>query len=114
MPVTRSAAGVALAIAVIVAAVAAPADAHESELLVGRSAAGQIKIVADLHHAVPLPQSIFSDIPGYAFGEPAFHPTILDDVANDFFQPSRRPTSSSSPPPLTPASVSTPPPARSG
>jgi len=62
--------------------------AHEIVLLVGRSAAGQIKIDADLDHPVPLDLSIFPGIPGYAFGEPAFHSTILDDPTNDFFQPS--------------------------
>ena len=72
--------------AVFIATTATLAFAHEAELLVGRSAAGQIKIVADLHHPIGLAPSIFPGIPGYAFGEPAFHATILDDAPNDFFQ----------------------------
>jgi hypothetical protein len=81
----------ALAAPVIVAAAitafaTTAAPAHEIVLLVGRSAAGQIKIDADLHHPVPLPVSVFPGISGYAEGEPAFHATILDDPANDFFQ----------------------------
>jgi hypothetical protein len=64
----------------------ASAPAHEIVLNVGRSAAGQIKIDADLDHPVPLPVSIFPGISGFAEAEPAFHSTILDDPANDFFQ----------------------------
>ena len=87
MPFVRLLAGVLfVALAVAFAAAATPADAHEIVLLVGRSAAGQIKIDADLHHPVPLPVSIFPGISGYAEGEPAFHATILDDPVNDFFQ----------------------------
>ena len=87
--ITPSVAGIVLAAAALIVAVSAtPADAHEVVLLVGRSAAGQIKIDADLHHPIGLDPSIFPGIPGYAFGEPAFHSTIVDDAANDFFQPS--------------------------
>jgi hypothetical protein len=76
-----------VALAVFTVAATAPSShAHEIVLLVGRSAAGQIKIDADLDHPIPLDPSIFPGISGYAFGEPAFHATILDDPANDFFQ----------------------------
>jgi len=84
---TRALAGICFGVCAI-AVFAAPAPAHEVVLLVGRSAAGQIKIDADLHHPVGLEPSAFSGISGYAFGEPAFHSTVLDDPANDFFQPS--------------------------
>jgi hypothetical protein len=89
MRLTRSLAGILSAVGAIVvvaAALPAPSYAHEIVLLVGRSATNQIKIDADLDHPVPLDPSIFSGISGYAFGEPAFHATILDDPANDFFQ----------------------------
>jgi hypothetical protein len=82
----RFAAIATIFIASLAATATAPSHAHEIVLLVGRSAAGQIKIDADLDHPVPLDPSIFPGIPGYAFGEPAFHATILDDPANDFFQ----------------------------
>ncbi|MEA2734761.1 MAG: hypothetical protein QOE14_1212 [Humisphaera sp.] len=86
MHLTHSRAAVALVAAALLATFAAPAAAHEVELLVGRSAGNQIKIDADLVHPFHLPPSIFPGIPGYAFGEPAFHSTVLDDVANDLFQ----------------------------
>jgi hypothetical protein len=62
-------------------------SAHEEEvILVGRSAAGELKVDADFTQPVILPVSIFSGIPGYATGELALHSTILDDPTNDFFQ----------------------------
>ena len=77
-----------IAVAAAIAATFAPAaaSAHEIVLNVGRSASNQIKVDADLDHAVPLEPSIFPDISGYALSEPAFHATILDDPPNDFFQ----------------------------
>jgi hypothetical protein len=85
--ITQSVVGVALfAIAAIVARPASSA-AHEVVLDVGRSAAGQIKIRADLSHPLPLGPSIFPGIPGFASGEPAFHSIFVDDPANDLFQP---------------------------
>ena len=88
MRISRSFGGILFltALLVAIAGPATPAKAHEIVLLVGRSAAGQIKIDADLDHPVPLPVSVFPGISGYAEGEPAFHATILDDPANDFFQ----------------------------
>jgi hypothetical protein len=58
---------------------------HEVELLVGRSAAGQIKVHAELTHAIELAPSIFPGITGHAFAEPAFHSTILEEPSEDFF-----------------------------
>jgi hypothetical protein len=81
-----SRAALVLVPAVVLIVIPTSTTAHEIVLLVGRSAAGQIKIDADLDHPVPLPVSVFPGISGYAEGEPAFHATILDDPANDFFQ----------------------------
>jgi PEP-CTERM motif len=86
------AASIALTVTAAVTAAAlaafapAAAFAHEIVVNVGRSAAGQIKIDADLHHPIPLPVSVFPGISGFAEAEPAFHSTILDDPANDFLQ----------------------------
>ena len=67
--------------------IAIPALAQvEQEILCGRSAAGELKVVSDFAQPVELPVSIFPGIPGYATGELAFHSTILDDSTNDFFQ----------------------------
>ena len=87
MTIRRSAAAVvALACIVVVAAMPTPAAGHETVLVVGRSAAGQLKISVDLHHAVGLPESAFPGIPGYAAASPEFHSVGSDDAANDFFR----------------------------
>ena len=62
-----------------------PAE-EEQEIVVGRSAAGELKIENEFTLPVELPVSIFPGIPGYATGELALHSTILDDPTNDFFQ----------------------------
>ncbi len=75
------------AIAVAGVGIAIPALAQvEQEILCGRTAAGELKVVSDFAQPVELPGSIFPGIPGYATGELAFHSTILDDATNDFFQ----------------------------
>ena len=78
---------VGLAFIVSAGALPATADGHEVILLFGRTAAGQLRLDADLSHPLALPESVFAGIPGYALGEPAFHSTILDDTANDLLQP---------------------------
>ncbi len=70
----------------LLAASLASAVRAEDEMLVGRTAAGQLKIVTEFPQPVPLDLSIFPGISGYAFAEPAFHSTILDDPANDLLQ----------------------------
>jgi hypothetical protein len=65
---------------------ASRAAAHEQHLLVGRSAAGQIKVELDLHNPVVLKESIYPGITGFATGEIGVHSTILDEATNDFFQ----------------------------
>lgn len=78
---------VGLTLALLAAAGVSPALAHEEqEILVGRSAAGELKVDSDFAQPVELPGSIFPGISGHATGELAFHSTLLDDVANDFFQ----------------------------
>jgi hypothetical protein len=59
---------------------------EEEEILVGRSAAGDLRVHMDFAQPVELPASIFPGISDYAFAELSFHSTILDDPANDFFQ----------------------------
>lgn len=61
--------------------------AHEElELTVGRSAAGKLKVRMHFTQPIVLPESIFPGIPGFAIGELAFHSTILDESAEDFFK----------------------------
>jgi hypothetical protein len=57
----------------------------EKEILVGRTAAGQLKIRIEFD-VLGLPVSPFPGISGYATGEVGFHSTILDEPTNDFFQ----------------------------
>ena len=76
-----------LTLAAIAASGVSPVIGHEEEvILVGRSAAGELVVDSDFDQPVELPISIFPGIFGYATGELAFHSTILDDPANDFFQ----------------------------
>ena len=77
--------GLFLTLASLVAADLSPARAEE-EIIVGRSAAGQIKVAIDFPQPVELPVSIFPGISGYATGEMGVHSTLLDEPANDFFQ----------------------------
>jgi hypothetical protein len=74
-----------LLIAPVIALIALPAVAEE-EILVGRSAAGQLKVVVEFDQPFALPVSIFPGISGYATGEMGLHSTILDEPDNDFFQ----------------------------
>ena len=72
---------------IILALRAAEALAHEEVvILVGRSAAGEIKLDLDFAQPIELPASVFPGISGHATGEVALHSTILDDATNDFFQ----------------------------
>ena len=76
-----------MAIAALVVQAACPCLAHEEAVIVaGRTGAGQLVADADFDQPVGLQPSIFPGIPGYATGELAFHSTILDDPADDFFQ----------------------------
>jgi len=78
---------VGLTVALFTAAGVSSGLAHEEqEILVGRTAAGELKVDSDFAQPVELPGSIFSGISGYATGELAFHSTLLDDAAIDFFQ----------------------------
>ncbi len=58
----------------------------EEEIIVGRSAGGQLKADVGFPQPVELPASIFPGISGFATGEMGVHSTILDDPTNDFFQ----------------------------
>ena len=68
--ISRSVAAVILAALAILAAAPSASRAHEVVLHVGRSAAGQLKISADLSHPIGIPQSIFSGIPGSSSARP--------------------------------------------
>ena len=70
---------------VIVAFIASRALA-EDEILVGRTAAGQLKVDIGFTQPLELEASIFPGISGYATGELGLHSTLLDDPINDFFQ----------------------------
>src|SRR5947208_1797594 len=65
---------------------ALPVIADESEVHVGRTAVGQLKIHVEFTQPLELPASIFPGISGYATGLVGFHSTELDEPAEDFFQ----------------------------
>lgn len=76
-----------LTIVVIATCAVSITFAHEEQvLLVGRTGAGELHVHMDFNQPVELPESIFPGISGYAFGELAFHSTILDEPAEDLFQ----------------------------
>jgi hypothetical protein len=58
----------------------------EDEMLVGRTAAGQLKIEIGFAQPLPLSASVYPGITGYATGDVGLHSTIFDDPTNDFFQ----------------------------
>jgi hypothetical protein len=58
----------------------------EEEILVGRNAAGQLKINVGYTQPFVLPVSVYPGISGYATGELGFHSTLFDDPTNDFFR----------------------------
>jgi hypothetical protein len=76
---------VRLTLATVVALGVSQTSAEE-EILVGRSAAGQLKVDVGFTQPLGLAASIFPGISGYATGELGIHSTILDDQTNDFFQ----------------------------
>src|SRR5258706_16219723 len=59
--------------------------AEEEEVLVGRSAAGKLRVEVGFS-LLGLEASIFPGISGYATGEVGLHSTVLDEPTNDFFQ----------------------------
>jgi hypothetical protein len=62
----------------------------EEEMLLGRTSAGGLKVRVEFN-VLGLPVSPFPNVSGYATGEVGFHSTILDDPADDFYQPSPAP-----------------------
>jgi hypothetical protein len=58
----------------------------EDEIHVGRSAAGQLVVHADIPAPIVLPASIFSGITGYATGEVGMHTVSFDEPDEDIFQ----------------------------
>ena len=74
-------------IAAFITLTAAPVSAHEeSEVIVSRTAAGQLKVDIDFAQPLELDASIFPGISGYATGLLGVHSTILDDTNNDSFK----------------------------
>jgi len=59
--------------------------AAEDDLLVGRNAAGQLKLEIGFAQPFRL-ATIFPGVPGYATGEIGFHSAAFDDPDHDFFQ----------------------------
>src|SRR5689334_5111755 len=74
-----------LSLAGFIALMVWPARAEE-EIIVGRSAAGQIKVDVGFTPPLELPVSVFPGISGYATGELGVHSILLDDPGHDFFQ----------------------------
>ena len=58
----------------------------ETEILVGRSAVGQLKVDLGFTQPLTLEASVFPGITGYATGLLGVHSTDLDNPANDFFR----------------------------
>jgi hypothetical protein len=65
--------------------IASPALAEE-EIDIGRTAAGQLKVVIGFTPPLELEPSIFPGISGYATGLMGLHSIFFDDPTNDFFQ----------------------------
>jgi len=76
---------VGLIVAACLTSIESPVRAEE-EILVGRSAAGQIKVDVGFVPPLELAASVFPGISGYATGGLGLHSTLLDDPAKDFFQ----------------------------
>jgi hypothetical protein len=74
-----------LFIAALAASVALRVSA-EDEILVGRTAAGQLTVEIGFVQPLPLSPSVYPGITGYATGDVGLHSTMLDDPASDFFQ----------------------------
>ncbi len=60
--------------------------AHESEIIVSRTAAGQIQAATEFAQPLPLELSVFPGIAGHATGLMGIHSTIFDDPTNDSYQ----------------------------
>jgi hypothetical protein len=71
---------------VVATLIAVQTFAHEEEIDIGRTAAGQIKLAVEFEQPLELPLSIFPGISGYATGEMGVHSVFFDDPANDLFQ----------------------------
>ena len=82
----RSLCAAALFVAIFFSWGAASLRADESEIIVSRTAAGQLKVDIDFAQPFELEPSIFPGISGYATGLLGVHSTILDDTNNDSFQ----------------------------
>src|SRR5690348_14644712 len=68
----------------LTAAVIATSARGEDEIVVGRSAANQLKVEIGFDQPLALPASVFPGISGYATGELGLHSNILNDTNNDF------------------------------
>src|SRR5262249_34738900 len=75
---------VALAIALLIVAPVEIVSAHG--ISIGRSAAGQLRIVIEVSMPAPIPPSIFPGITGWANAEPGLASAELDEPAQDLFQ----------------------------
>ena len=73
-------------IAACLAMTTASTLADESEIHVGRSAAGQIKVEIHFDPPLELEPSVFPGISGYATGLLGMHSADADDPTNDFFE----------------------------
>lgn len=58
----------------------------EEEILVGRTAAGQLKVDVGFTQPLVLEASVYPGISGYATGALGLHSTLFDDTNNDFLQ----------------------------
>ncbi|MSU57424.1 MAG: hypothetical protein EXS35_04465 [Pedosphaera sp.] len=76
---------VCLTVAMVIAAGMSLASAEE-EIMIGRSAGGQLKVQLDIAQPLPLEASVFPGISGYATGAVGIHSAVYDDPTNDFFQ----------------------------
>jgi hypothetical protein len=63
----------------------ATSHAHEEEITIGRSGAGQLKAHVEFEEALPLPASIVPGIFGFATGEVGIHSALLEEPLEDFY-----------------------------
>lgn len=74
----------ALAVAAFFAAPLSTVDAHG--VVIGRNAAGQLRVLIEVPMPIPLPPSPFPGIPGWADAEPGIASAEIDEPSEDLYQ----------------------------
>jgi hypothetical protein len=76
-----------LAILVVCCAGASATRGHVTEIIIGRDAAGRLKVEVHGHSPIELNPTVFPNTVGWAEGEPGFETLQVDQPGEDFFVP---------------------------